>query len=102
MSEMIERMMAAFALNAVKREQPEIYGAAASLNALDDVLSADDPESLQTFANLRADLRAALQAMREPTEKMQTAAMHAVDEMYPVDDSAFQIVWEAMIDEALK
>lgn len=53
----------------------------------------------------RADARAAIAAMREPTETMPMAGFHAAfetsDEPVYVGDHEIRKMWRAMIDDAL-
>ena len=64
----------------------------------------DNPENILTIHRTRA--RAAIEAMREPTDAMKVAALSATfdeerggDRVYARD---VPIIWNAMIDEALK
>jgi hypothetical protein len=56
----------------------------------------------------RRDARAAIEAMREPTDEMQSAgylnaehSIEAVGDLAPAPESQPRLIWQAMIDAAL-
>jgi len=65
-----------------------------------------DSDSYQDYKDYKGYARAAIEAMREPTEEMIEAGGGVISEwngdMTPATEAAAQIAWPAMIDEALK
>lgn len=60
-----------------------------------DVFSLDDPDCIYPWAGFRAQARAAIEAMREPTDEMKAV-------VYWVENSDLPSGWRAMIDAALQ
>jgi hypothetical protein len=85
MSEMVERV--AKALSIVDGNHPDACS--------------NDEEEIPAWKLYVKDARAAIEAMREPTEAMLNEAVGALDS-HNVGSHEANIVWQAMIDEALK